>query len=163
MDITTDEPTHLLAIESAPGIVGFTDMIFGGLLIGIGLVLGLLTASWVSRSLQSYAGDRQANEFKFSQALIPKFEHEEWDPCEIRTEPNVGELATHEEHVLRLLIANGGRMKQTALISETSWSQAKVSRLLKRMEEHGDISRINVGRTNLVVLGKLLSGPEARS
>ena len=59
---------------------------------------------------------------------------------------------TDEERVLELLDRQGGREKQVRLVEKTDWSKAKVSRVLSRMEEDGDITRIKIGRENLVCL-----------
>jgi uncharacterized membrane protein len=65
-------------------------------------------------------------------------------------EPN--DILTDEGRVLNLLSENRGRMKQVDIVEETGWSKSKVSRLLSRMEERGDINRLRVGRGNIVYL-----------
>ncbi|PSP79090.1 hypothetical protein BRC81_06380 [Halobacteriales archaeon QS_1_68_20] len=62
------------------------------------------------------------------------------------------ELLSDDERVLRLLAANGGRMKQAAIVDETDWSNAKVSQLLSSMEEDGEIDKLRIGRENLISL-----------
>ncbi|XVH32824.1 DUF7343 domain-containing protein [Haloferacaceae archaeon DSL9] len=57
-----------------------------------------------------------------------------------------------EELVRRLLRDNGGRLKQSQVVDATEWSKSKVSRLLASMEDDGDITRIRLGRENLVCL-----------
>lgn len=59
---------------------------------------------------------------------------------------------TDEERVLDLLNREGGREKQVQVVEKTGWSKAKVSRVLSRMEEEGEITRIKIGRENLVCL-----------
>ena len=59
---------------------------------------------------------------------------------------------TDEELVLDLLDKEGGRTKQVQVVEKTDWSKAKVSRVLSRMEKDGDITRIKIGRENLVCL-----------
>lgn len=68
------------------------------------------------------------------------------------TEPAVAEeeLLDDEERVMRLLDRNGGRMKQVVIVDETGWSKSKVSMLLSDMEEAGDISKLRVGRENII-------------
>ena len=61
-------------------------------------------------------------------------------------------LLSDEERVLRLLSANDGRMKQAAIVSETDWSNAKVSQLLSEMAEHDQIEKLRIGRENLISL-----------
>lgn len=59
-------------------------------------------------------------------------------------------VLTDEERVLRLLDSNGGRMRQTAIVEATGWSKSKVSMLLSAMESDGSISKLRVGRENLI-------------
>lgn len=62
------------------------------------------------------------------------------------------ELLTDEARVKKLLDENGGRMKQVNIVEETGWSKSKVSMLLSEMEDEGDISKLRVGRENIISL-----------
>jgi hypothetical protein len=62
------------------------------------------------------------------------------------------ELISDEERVVTLLENNDGRMKQVKIVDETGWSKSKVSMLLSDMEEEGTISKLRVGRENIVSL-----------
>lgn len=62
------------------------------------------------------------------------------------------ELLSDEERVERLLAGNGGRMKQANIVSETGWSNAKVSQLLSAMAEDGRVNKLRIGRENLITL-----------
>ena len=62
------------------------------------------------------------------------------------------ELLTDEDRVIRMLEDSGGRMKQANIVDETGWSKSKVSMLLSDMEDEGDISKLRVGRENIVSL-----------
>ncbi|MFT4881664.1 MAG: hypothetical protein ACI9HI_001676 [Salinirussus sp.] len=62
------------------------------------------------------------------------------------------ELLSDEDRVRRLLEGNGGRMKQVDIVDETEWSKSKVSMLLSEMEEDGEISKLRVGRENIISL-----------
>ena len=62
------------------------------------------------------------------------------------------ELLSDEDRVLALLQQNGGRMKQVDIVEETEWSKSKVSMLLSEMEDEGQISKLRVGRENIVSL-----------
>ncbi|WP_081661441.1 helix-turn-helix transcriptional regulator [Halopiger djelfimassiliensis] len=62
------------------------------------------------------------------------------------------ELLSDEERVHRLLKQNGGRMKQANIVTETGWSNAKVSQLLSQMDEDGEIEKLRIGRENLITL-----------
>jgi hypothetical protein len=59
-------------------------------------------------------------------------------------------LLSDEERVERLLEENGGRMKQARIVTETGWSNAKVSQLLSSMDEAGRIDKLRIGRENLI-------------
>ncbi len=59
---------------------------------------------------------------------------------------------TNEDRVLSILEEYGGRMKQSQIVEETEWSKSTVSRVLSRMEEDGQISKISLGRGNLITL-----------
>ncbi|OAQ53970.1 hypothetical protein HTG_00140 [Natrinema mahii] len=62
------------------------------------------------------------------------------------------ELLTDEDRVVKLIRENGGRMKQVNIVEETGWSKSKVSMLLSDMEEEGTISKLRVGRENIISL-----------
>jgi uncharacterized membrane protein len=62
------------------------------------------------------------------------------------------ELLTDEDRVVSMLEDNGGRMKQVNIVDETGWSKSKVSMLLSEMEEEGTISKLRVGRENVISL-----------
>lgn len=59
-------------------------------------------------------------------------------------------VLTSQERVIELLESNGGRMRQTRIVEETGWSKAKVSMLLSEMESEGTISKLRVGRENII-------------
>lgn len=62
------------------------------------------------------------------------------------------ELLSDEDRVIDLLEENGGRMRQVSIVEETEWSKSKVSMLLSDMEEEGEISKLRVGRENIISL-----------
>ncbi len=62
------------------------------------------------------------------------------------------ELLSDEDRVQKLLEENGGRMKQVDIVDATEWSKSKVSMLLSEMEEEGEISKLRVGRENIISL-----------
>ncbi|THE65260.1 hypothetical protein D8Y22_08635 [Salinadaptatus halalkaliphilus] len=62
------------------------------------------------------------------------------------------ELLSDEERVHRLLKQNGGRMKQANIVTETGWSNAKVSQLLSQMDDDDEIEKLRIGRENLITL-----------
>jgi len=68
------------------------------------------------------------------------------------TGPSDPELLSDEERVERLLERNGGRMKQTNIVDETGWSNAKVSQLLSDMADADRVDKLRIGRENLISL-----------
>ncbi|WP_459194283.1 helix-turn-helix transcriptional regulator [Halosimplex sp. J119] len=59
---------------------------------------------------------------------------------------------TDQELIVDILESNEGRMKQAMIVDETGWSKSKVSMLLSEMEDDGDISKLRVGRENIISL-----------
>jgi uncharacterized membrane protein len=49
-----------------------------------------------------------------------------------------------------MIESEGGRMKQKHVVEETGWSEAKVSKLTSRMEDEGKITKIRLGRENIL-------------
>jgi hypothetical protein len=61
-------------------------------------------------------------------------------------------LLTDTDRIERLLADGGGHLRQQAIVRETDWSKSKVSRLLSQMEEEGRVTKISVGRENVISL-----------
>lgn len=76
------------------------------------------------------------------------------EPTQLVTEPETDrdEFVTDRERVRQLLQENGGRMKQSNIVDSVDWSKAKVSRLLADLEEDDQITKLRLGRENLVCL-----------
>jgi hypothetical protein len=68
------------------------------------------------------------------------------------TEAENGDLLTDEDRVVRILRGNGGKMKQAEIVEQTDWSKSKVSMLLSDMEDSGTISKLRLGRENVIEL-----------
>ncbi len=67
-------------------------------------------------------------------------------------EPADPTLLADDERVERLLDRNDGRMRQADIVDETGWSDAKVSQLLSSMADDDQISKLRIGRENLITL-----------
>ncbi|MFC3958300.1 helix-turn-helix transcriptional regulator [Halovivax cerinus] len=65
-----------------------------------------------------------------------------------RDEPDTP--VTDRERVLSMLSENGGRIKQAEIVDSVDWSKAKVSRLLAELEADGEITKLRLGRENLI-------------
>lgn len=59
---------------------------------------------------------------------------------------------TDRDRIRQLLREADGRLKQARIVEQTAWSKAKVSRVLSGMEEDDEISKIRIGRENLICL-----------
>jgi len=59
---------------------------------------------------------------------------------------------TDEDRVRHLLSKGDGYLRQQELVCETGWSKSKVSRLLSRMEDDGEVTKIHIGRENIIAL-----------
>lgn len=71
---------------------------------------------------------------------------------------------TDRERVLALLEENNGKLRQSKIVEETDWSKAKVSRLLARLDDNGDITKIRLGRENVICLpGREPEGSKPRT
>ena len=68
------------------------------------------------------------------------------------SQPEDLSLLADDERVERLLERNGGRMRQAAIVEETNWSDAKVSQLLSSMADEDRVSKLRIGRENLITL-----------
>jgi len=72
-------------------------------------------------------------------------------------------LLSDEERVEHLLADNGGRMRQADIVSETGWSDAKVSQLLSAMTDEDRVEKLRLGRENLISLPDSGTDTGARS
>lgn len=68
----------------------------------------------------------------------------------VDADADVPELLSDEEHVVRLLEANGGQLGQSEIVALTPWSKSKVSRLLARMDDRDEVVKVSTGRNNVI-------------
>jgi hypothetical protein len=62
------------------------------------------------------------------------------------------ELLSDEERVLKLLEANGGRLKQQDVVAELGWSETKTSQVVTDLREAEKVEVYRIGRENVVSL-----------
>jgi len=62
------------------------------------------------------------------------------------------DLLSNEEQVLRLVEANGGRMKQKQVAEELDWTAAKTSQVVTGLRDEGDLEGFRLGRENVLSL-----------
>lgn len=60
------------------------------------------------------------------------------------------EIVTDEGRVIDLLRRNGGKMRQSEIVDELGWSKAKTSRVLSRLNDDDAISKLQLGRENVI-------------
>ncbi|MFP4175040.1 MAG: hypothetical protein ACLFSW_04600 [Halobacteriales archaeon] len=79
------------------------------------------------------------------------------EPSEPQPEPEPEPEPSFEdlpdaERVLRIVGTEDGRMKQKHLVERTGWSEAKVSQVTSRLEDEGEITKLRMGRENIIQL-----------
>ncbi|KTG10694.1 hypothetical protein AUR64_05715 [Haloprofundus marisrubri] len=74
------------------------------------------------------------------------------DPEETEEDDVDLSLLSDGERVEHLLERNGGRMRQSNIVGETGWSDAKVSQLLSSLADEGRVEKLRLGRENLISL-----------
>lgn len=57
-----------------------------------------------------------------------------------------------DRRVLRIIESEDGRMKQKGIVDRTGWSEAKVSQVTSRLEEDDEITKLRMGRENIIEL-----------
>ncbi|MFP4633343.1 MAG: helix-turn-helix transcriptional regulator [Halobacteriales archaeon] len=62
------------------------------------------------------------------------------------------ESVPDDDRVLDLVESAGGQMKQKKVVEETGWSEAKVSQVTSRLEEDGRMTKLRMGRENVLRL-----------
>lgn len=117
------------------GIIGFATLIL--LLSAAGIQLPSVTGS----NAAATDPHRDRGEFDLQQ-----------DGDQAGERENIDTLLSDEERVMALIEARDGRMKQADIVTETDWSNAKVSQLLSQMADDGEIEKLRIGRENLIRL-----------
>jgi len=124
-------------------------------LAGVALRRGGLSELFGGRRSSASRSERPAETESTTAAAEARTE----TAAEPESEQATGPELTDEELVLDILDDNDGQMKQAMIVDETEWSKSKVSMVLSEMEEEGDITKLRVGRENIISLEG--SEPEA--
>ncbi|WP_280536601.1 hypothetical protein [Halopenitus sp. POP-27] len=103
-----------------------------------------------SHARETTAGGSPAPEPDADDSDVPT----ETDAAPAATTPSIPdeELLSDEDRVVRILREHGGRVKQSRIVDRTEWSKSKVSVLLSEMTDEGTVSKLRVGRENVVSL-----------
>jgi len=146
--LLTSVTTSTATVEAPALLVSTERMLSMALvvLVLLGLGTGVAWYAGVLPGSREQAGDTATEEPANVDGL-------DADTVESETpEKTQQELLSDEDRVLQLLEEHGGRMKQVHIVEQTDWSKSKVSMLLSDMEEDGDISKLRVGRENIISL-----------
>ena len=152
----TGQP-RVVFVEQSSGIGGSSalgdSMVWLAASLAVAVVLGAVV---VRRSDGSQSSESEAATTEERTAETTSAETVETadEPPATVTESDVSaaELRSDEEVVRSLLGENDGRMRQSEIVDETGWSKSKVSMLLSEMAETGELSKLRVGRENIVSL-----------
>ncbi|WP_135363184.1 helix-turn-helix transcriptional regulator [Halosimplex halophilum] len=147
---TAGEPS-VGALQSASGDIGGM-MVAAVVLVALGLG-GV--AAWHSGlpSLRSVGGSAGGESSTDPEGPATTDRPPEPDPAaEGAAEPDEPEGRTDRELIVDILESHEGRMKQARIVDETGWSKSKVSMLLSEMEDEEEISKLRVGRENIISL-----------
>lgn len=148
---TTPGPTPATPTPTPPASDGPLSLVQGAILaVGLGVILLLAFVTrrrWVQSNGDSSVAEAGPTD----------------RPDDGGDEPPVDpDLLSDEERITRLLDQHGGRMKQATIVDETGWSNAKVSQLLSRMAEDGDVEKLRLGRENIISLPEFEEGDDSR-
>lgn len=158
---TFDREDHVRIILEPSSLAGTTWELLGAAavvaaaIVGGAFLLGRRDSDDTDESTQTTAG----SETMSTDGPNTPPEPERLPNTELTPEPDTPpeptedlSLLADDEQVLRLLEHNGGRMRQAKIVSETNWSDAKVSQLLSSMADDDQITKLRIGRENLISL-----------
>ncbi|MGM0604123.1 MAG: helix-turn-helix transcriptional regulator [Halobacteriota archaeon] len=173
----TGAPTEPPVSTPNSSVFDSWGLVFFGVVIAVSIVSGALLLRRRGTSLSTLTGEERPDRSNSSppadseagsstgvDEVASNPDADRTDPDADRTDPDADRpdpadpgaedlsLLSDEERVERMLEAAGGRMRQAAIVSETGWSDAKVSQLLSSMAEAGRVEKLRLGRENLISL-----------
>lgn len=152
----TDDATNEQTEASGAAMLGGTggSMLLGGGLLA--LVVALLALAFARDELPAIGpfggADSASTAPATAETASTDATETESVPAEDSDPEEVPASISDDERVQQLLEDEDGRMKQSVIVEETGWSKSKVSMLLTDMEDDGIISKIQVGRENIIAL-----------
>lgn len=105
--------------------------------MGIWLMLGILAALTVGSSMIFLRKKRAASSETESQDIYPAMTEEDLQ---------------YEERIEQILIKSGGQAYQSDIVKEIGYSKSKISLVLAKMKQDGQILKIRRGKENLIRL-----------
>jgi hypothetical protein len=148
-------PSWAVLQESSGGVGGM--VIAGVALIALGLAVvavwrsDLSSVFAVGRRTDGDAGTATEQDTESGPGAETESASSPTAPGGVQSRSEQAEL-TDQEVIIDILDDHEGRMKQAKIVDETGWSKSKVSMLLSDMDEDGEISKLRVGRENIVSL-----------
>lgn len=136
----TPSPEGTLGSGAGPVSIAILLLVIIGVAGGVAWYWGVLDSDEEATSAESSGTD--------TATVRPDVVGPEPAPPSVSEE----EFLSDEDRVVHLLEEHGGRMKQVNIVENTDWSKSKVSMLLSDMEEEGTITKLRVGRENIVSL-----------
>jgi len=163
VDFTEGEPR--VTIEPEGLASGPLPLVALGLLVAVVAAVGYRRHPWGAADSGETPAAAEATESEAAEdasgaaAAEPSEDREE---DESRTDadesadagaPPVDEdLLSNEEQVIRLVEANGGRIKQKRVAEELDWTAAKTSQVVTGLRDDGDLDGFRLGRENVLSL-----------
>ena len=173
-DFASDEPRVILVPESSGTAVGMILAGFGGgiLLLGLfGLWMGRRNTvsepavenpdspsggEQESRKQQptqsEQASEQQSREAEQTDSSGTGSDSLPTDSDSLDASEFQDPLLSNEEQVMRLLEANGGRIKQQRVVEELDWTAAKTSKVVSGLRDENKIESFRIGRENVLTL-----------
>lgn len=71
-----------------------------------------------------------------------------------KTRTNSHRLKSDQESIVEFVMENGGRVKQKEITNSLDWSKSKISRVTNKMEDKNLLSKLKIGRENVVKLNE---------
>ncbi|WP_050034093.1 helix-turn-helix transcriptional regulator [Halorubrum halophilum] len=167
VDFTEGEPR--VTIEPEGRSAGAVPLVAVGLLVAIVAVVGYRRRPWGSSEASSPSegpaatADESADDAEDSKsaAAATAVAGADGDDGPAGSGDDTGadsaapiddDLLSNEEQVLRLVEANGGRMKQKRVAEELDWTAAKTSQVVTGLRDEGDLDGFRLGRENVLSL-----------
>lgn len=152
----TGQP-RVVFVEQSSGIDGSSalgdSVVWLAAALAVAVVLGAVVVRRSDGSQSSESEAATTEERTAETTSAETVETADEPPATVtKSDVSAAELRSDEEVVRSLLGENDGRMRQSEIVDETGWSKSKVSMLLSEMAEAGELSKLRVGRENIVSL-----------
>jgi len=144
-------PVDGVLLQSSGDVGGM--LVAGVLLVLVGLVTVAIVTGYASSLTSSlFDGDRVATGKSGAPTSPPETEEAPAEAGQVETGESEAVELTDRELIVDILEDNDGRMKQARIVDATGWSKSKVSMLLSEMEDDDEVTKLRVGRENIVSL-----------